>query len=108
MKISLFLESFHGHISTQNSRFIGGRPPDKNSYHAPISRYLHIYAQIHDLMHIVDISTSAGSRKHPGECLRHSPGGEKIKGVTQSSFFPRLGECRRHSPRCLLQKGVGV
>ena len=42
---------------------MGGRPADKKSYLAPFSRYLHIYAQIHDFMHIVNISTSAGPRK---------------------------------------------
>ena len=26
---------------------MGGRPPDKNSYLAPLSRYLHIYAKIY-------------------------------------------------------------
>ena len=26
---------------------MGGRPPDKNSYLAPFSRYLHIYAKIY-------------------------------------------------------------
>ena len=42
---------------------MGGRPPDKNSYLVPFSRYLHIYAQIHDFMHILNISISAGPRK---------------------------------------------
>ena len=41
---------------------MGGRPRDKKSYLAPFSRYLHIYAQIHDLMHILNISTSNGPR----------------------------------------------
>ena len=39
---------------------MGGRPQDKKSYLAPFSRYLHIYARIHDLMHILNIDTSAG------------------------------------------------
>ena len=40
-----------GYIPTQNSRFMGGCPPDKNSYLAPFSCYLHIYAIIHDFMY---------------------------------------------------------
>eukprot|EP00116_Pleurobrachia_bachei_P003168 sb/3463430/ len=50
----------------QNGRFMGGRSPDKKSYLAPFSRYLHIYAPIrryiHDLMHILNIYTSGGPR----------------------------------------------
>ena len=53
----LTLEHFLGCIPTQNSRFMGGRPPDKNSYLAPFSRYLHIYAQIHDLCIFFKMST---------------------------------------------------
>ena len=45
--IWLTLERILGYIPTQNSRFMGGRPPDKNSYLAPFSRYLHIYAKIY-------------------------------------------------------------
>ena len=41
----LTLERFLLYIPTQNSRFMGGRPPDKNPYLAPFSRYLHIYAK---------------------------------------------------------------
>ena len=43
----LTLERFLGYIPTQNSRFMGGHPPDKNSYLAPFSRYVHIYAKIY-------------------------------------------------------------
>ena len=42
----LTLEHFLGCIPTQNRRFMGGRPLDKNSYLVPFSRYLHIYAKI--------------------------------------------------------------
>ena len=41
--LGIDLESFQGRIPTQNSRFMGGRPPDKKSYLAPFSRYVHIY-----------------------------------------------------------------
>eukprot|EP00116_Pleurobrachia_bachei_P016943 sb/3477205/ len=59
-RLALVLERFHGHISKQN---VGGRPPDKKSYLAPFSRYLHIYVLIYDFTHILNISTSAGPRK---------------------------------------------
>ena len=54
------IETSHWSHSTENSRFMGGRSPDKKSYLARFSRYLHIYACIHDLMHIRNIDTSAG------------------------------------------------
>ena len=54
------IETSHWSHSTEHSRFMGGRLPDKKSYLAPFSRYLHIYARIHDLMHILNIDTSAG------------------------------------------------
>ena len=56
--LGIDLESFQGRIPTQNSRFMGGRPPDKKSYLAPFSRYAHIYVLIHDLfpgIHILNI-----------------------------------------------------
>ena len=56
------IETSHRSHSTENSQFMGGRPPDKKSYLAPFSRYSHIYARIHDLMHILNIDTSAGPR----------------------------------------------
>ena len=43
---------------------MGGRPTDKKSYLAPFSRYLHIYGPIHDLMHNLNIDTSAGPRMY--------------------------------------------
>ena len=56
------IQTFRWSHLTQNGRFMGGHPPDKKSYLAPFSRYLHIYAPIHDLMHILNIDTSAGPR----------------------------------------------
>ena len=41
---------------------MGGRPPDKKSYLAPFSRYLNIYAHIHNLIHILNVDTWAGPR----------------------------------------------
>ena len=38
---------------------MGGGSPGKKSYLALFIRYLHIYARIHDLMHILNIDTSA-------------------------------------------------
>eukprot|EP00116_Pleurobrachia_bachei_P016886 sb/3477148/ len=51
LNISTSAESFHGHISKQNDRFMGGLTRDKNSYLAPFSRYLHIYAPIHEKLY---------------------------------------------------------
>ena len=56
------IETSHWSHSTVHSRFMGGRPPDKKSYLVPFSRYLHIYACSHDLMHILNIDTLAGPR----------------------------------------------
>ena len=56
------IETSHWSHSTENSRFVGGRSPGKKSYLAPFSRYLHIYARSHDLMHILNIDTLAGPR----------------------------------------------
>eukprot|EP00116_Pleurobrachia_bachei_P017718 sb/3477980/ len=88
----LVLESFHGHISTQNGRFMGGRPPDKKSYLAPFSRYLH-----HDFMHILNISTSGGPRKFPWtyfdaewSIYRGSSPGQKFVSRTVSPLFAYL------------------
>eukprot|EP00116_Pleurobrachia_bachei_P018506 sb/3478768/ len=48
---------------------MGGRPPDKKSYLVPFSCYLHIYAPIYDLMHILNIFISAGPRKFSWTCF---------------------------------------
>eukprot|EP00116_Pleurobrachia_bachei_P016187 sb/3476449/ len=61
----LVLERFHGHISKQNGRFMGGLTRDKKSYLAPFSRYLYIYEPNYDFMHMLNISTSAGPRTFP-------------------------------------------
>eukprot|EP00116_Pleurobrachia_bachei_P006964 sb/3467226/ len=80
-------------------RFMGGRPPDKKSYLAPFSRYLHIYAPIHNLMHILNINTSGGPRTFSWTYIDSewsiyggsSPGQKVVSRTARANMFWQIG-----------------